>query len=214
MSRRLPIFLLLDTSGSMMGEPIEALKNGLQVLVSSLRQDPYALETVHLSVITFDSKVTQIVPLTELVQFQPPSIAASGSTNLGDALKLVAEKCQTEVRRNVGDQKGDWKPLIFLMTDGAPDGGWEKGLAVFEAARKDMGIVVACAAGSGASTAVLQRITESVVRLDTADSKSISAYFKWVSSSISAGSVAVEKNQEATGLKDLPPPPPELNVVC
>ena len=46
--RRLPVYLLLDTSGSMMGEPIEAVKNGVEILVSSLRQDPYALETAHL----------------------------------------------------------------------------------------------------------------------------------------------------------------------
>ena len=45
-SRRLPVFLLLDTSGSMRGEPIQAVNNGLQVLISALRQDPYALESV------------------------------------------------------------------------------------------------------------------------------------------------------------------------
>ena len=43
--RRLPVYILIDTSGSMHGEPIEAVRNGLQVLISSLRQDPYALET-------------------------------------------------------------------------------------------------------------------------------------------------------------------------
>ena len=50
--RRLPVYLLIDTSGSMHGEAIEAVRNGLQVLVSALRQDPYALETAYLSVIT------------------------------------------------------------------------------------------------------------------------------------------------------------------
>ena len=43
--RRLPVFLVLDTSGSMSGEPIQAVKNGVQMLVSALRQDPQALET-------------------------------------------------------------------------------------------------------------------------------------------------------------------------
>lgn len=43
--RRLPIYLLLDTSGSMANEPIEAVKNGLKTMLSSLRQDPHALET-------------------------------------------------------------------------------------------------------------------------------------------------------------------------
>ncbi len=56
--RRLPVYLLLDTSGSMGGEPIEAVKNGVQVMISSLRQNPQAIETAFLSVITFDSSAT------------------------------------------------------------------------------------------------------------------------------------------------------------
>ena len=51
--RRLPVYLLLDTSGSMRGEPIESVKVGLESMISSLRQDPFALESVHLSIIKF-----------------------------------------------------------------------------------------------------------------------------------------------------------------
>ena len=93
--RRLPVYLVLDTSGSMTGEPIEAVKNGVQMLVSALRQDPYALETAYLSVITFDSTARQAVPLTELSMFQPPKLEASGVTALGDALKLLSDKIDT-----------------------------------------------------------------------------------------------------------------------
>ena len=118
--RRLPVYLVLDTSGSMMGEPIEAVKNGVQVLVSTLRQDPYALETAHVSVITFNSDAQQVVPLNELTSFQPPSITAQGQTCLGKALALVAKKIDEEVQKTSADAKGDWKPLVFLMTDGAP----------------------------------------------------------------------------------------------
>ena len=74
--RRLPVYLLLDTSGSMYGEPIEAVKNGVQTLVSTLRSDPYALETAYLSIITFNSSAQQISPLTELAAFQAPQIDA------------------------------------------------------------------------------------------------------------------------------------------
>ena len=70
--RRLPVYILIDTSGSMHGEPIEAVRNGLQVLISSLRQDPYALETAYISVITFSSSAKQLIPLTELMSFQIP----------------------------------------------------------------------------------------------------------------------------------------------
>jgi len=210
--RRLPVYLLLDVSGSMSGEPIEAVKTGVQTLVSTLRQDPYALETAFLSVITFDSNAKQVAPLTELATFQTPSISASGTTALGDALGLLADRVEAEVAKTTAEVKGDWKPLIFIMTDGVPTDDWQKGLEKLKKART--GVIVACAAGQGADTSVLKQITEVVVQLDTADSSTIKAFFKWVSASVSTGSQKVDQGQkEVTGLGDLPPPPPEVNVV-
>ncbi len=211
--RRLPIYLLLDTSTSMTGEPIEQVKNGLQMLVSALRQDPHALETAHLSVITFDSTARQLVPLTDLASFQPPELKAAGTTDLGAALKLVANQASTEVTRSSAETKGDWKPMVFLMTDGAPDQGWEKGLEAFKAQR--WGIVVGCAVGLG-DTKVLQQIAgEAVVKIETADASSIGAFFRWVSASISTGSQRVETAQkDVSSIGELPPPPPEIDVVA
>lgn len=210
--RRLPVYLLLDTSGSMSGEPIEAVKNGVQILVSTLRQDPYALETAFLSVITFDTSAKQIVPLTEFAAFQVPTISATGTTALGEALALLADRIDAEVSKTTAEVKGDWKPLVFLMTDGSPTDDWKKGLVRLQKVRT--GVVVACAAGQGADTSVLKQITEVVVQLDTADSSTIKAFFKWVSASVSTGSQKVDSGQkEVAGLNDLPPPPPEVNVV-
>jgi len=210
--RRLPVYLILDTSGSMSGEPIEAVKNGVQVLVSTLRQDPYALETAFISVITFDSSAKQIVPLSELSMFQMPNIQASGTTALGEALSLLANRINTEVAKTTLDVKGDWKPLIFLMTDGEPTDDWKKGLSDFQ--KQKVGMVVACAAGSGANTGILKQITDVVVQLDTADSATIKAFFKWVSASVSTGSQKIESSgKDVSGFNELPPPPPEVNIV-
>jgi len=210
--RRLPVYLLLDTSGSMSGEPIEAVKNGVQVLISTLRSDPYALETAYLSVITFDSSARQLVPLTELSMFQMPEIQASGSTAFGEALSLLANKVSTEVTKTTAEVKGDWKPIVFLMTDGGPTDNWQQGLADFK--RQKFGMVVACAAGQGADTNILKQVTEIVVQLDTADSATIKAFFKWVSASVGTTSAKIETGgKEVTGLNELPPPPPEVNIV-
>lgn len=210
--RRLPVYLLVDTSGSMYGEAIEAVRNGLQVLVSALRQDPYALETAYLSVITFDSTAKQIVPLTELMNFQIPDIQASGTTAMGGALSLLADCINREVVKGSADVKGDWKPVVFLLSDGAPTDDIQKGITAIKGVKT--GTFVACAAGASADTATLKQITEVVVSLDTADTNSIKAYFKWVSASISVSSQKIENGgKEVSGLDELPPPPPELNIV-
>ena len=72
--RRLPVYILIDTSGSMKGEPIEAVKVGLADMMATLRQDPYALETVSISIITYDKDVKQILPLTDLADLQLPNL--------------------------------------------------------------------------------------------------------------------------------------------
>ncbi|ATR79686.1 MULTISPECIES: vWA domain-containing protein [Gammaproteobacteria] len=210
--RRLPVYLLLDTSGSMYGEPIAAVKNGVEMLLSTLRQDPYALETAYISIITFDSTAQQIVPLTDLINFKVPDLVASGTTALGSALTLVSSRIEKEVQKTTAETKGDWRPLVFVMTDGAPTDDWKKGVEKFKAART--GVVIACAAGRAAQTDVLKNITEIVLQLDTADSNTIKSFFKWVSASISVGSQKVDlTKKDINDLDDLPPPPPEVNVV-
>lgn len=210
--RRLPVYILLDTSGSMFGEPIEAVNNGLQTLVSTLRSDPYALETAYLSVITFNSSARQDIPLTELSSFQEPKLTASGCTVLGEALTLVKNCAEREVVKTTHEKKGDWRPLVFILTDGEPTDDLDKGIADFRTMK--WGMVVACAAGNGANTDTLKKITENVLQLDTADSATIKAFFKWLSASVAGTSERVDGGQgEVTGLGELPPPPDEVNIV-
>ena len=153
--RRLPVYLLLDTSGSMTGEPIEAVKNGVQMMIHSLRQNPQAIETAYVSIITFDTDAKQIVPLTDLASFQMVDIKASGVTSLGSALELLADKLETEVIKTTLEKKGDWKPMTFIMTDGVPTDDWERGLSKLNSVNK--GLIVGCAAGSGADDSVLKQ---------------------------------------------------------
>lgn len=210
--RRLPVYLLLDTSGSMSGAPIEAVKNGVQLMLSQLRQNPQAIETAFLSVITFDTSARQLVPLTDLASFQMVNLQPSGTTALGEGLQLLANCIDREVAATTTERKGDWKPLIFIMTDGVPTDSWQNGLA--ELQKRKTAMIVACAAGNGADSAPLKQITPNVVRLDAADMNSIGKFFTWVSASIGVSSTRIEDSgKEVTGLDELPPPPPELNIV-
>ena len=139
-------------------------------------------------------------------------IKATGTTALGAALDLLANKIDLEVAKTTTEQKGDWKPLVFIMTDGVPTDNWQSGLASF--LKRKTAFTVCCAAGSSADTSILKQITTNVVSLDTADSATIAKFFLWVSASIGVTSTKVEDSGlEITTLKELPPPPAELNIV-
>ena len=210
--RRLPVYLLLDTSGSMTGEPIEAVKNGVQMMIHSLRQNPQAIETAFVSIITFDSEAKQLIPLTDLASFQTVDLKAAGTTALGAALSLLADKLENEVTKTTLEQKGDWKPIVFIMTDGVPTDDWQAGFQKLKSVKK--GLIVGCAAGNNADDKVLKEIADQVVRLSNTDADSIGKFFQWVSASIATTSTKVEETGIDLTKKDqLPPPPSELVIV-
>lgn len=209
--RRLPVYLLIDTSGSMKGEPIESVKVGLEAMLSSLRGDPFALESANISIITYDREVKVILPLTPLEDIQLPEITCpeSGPTNMGAALKTLCKQIDSEVHLSTPTQKGDWMPLLFLMTDGKPSDIMEYNEAIPEVKKRKFATIVACAAGSKAKAEPLQQLTDQVYTLDTMDKSSFSQFFKWVSSSIGVGNRSIG----ATSDLILPPPPEEVNNV-
>lgn len=210
-NRRLPVYLLLDTSGSMRGEPISAVNVGLQSLAATLRQDPHALDSVYVSIVTFDMEVKEVLPLTALENLIVPTITtpSSGATMMGAGLAFICDKVKREVRKTTEDAKGDWRPLLFLMTDGKPSDtlAYKEAIPMIKAA--NFGTVVACAAGPKSDAAVLNELTDNVVHMDTMDSASFSKFFQWVSSTINQGSTSMGA---ANSIK-LPPPPAEVQIV-
>ena len=210
--RRLPVYLLLDTSGSMKGEPIEAVKVGLASLISSLRADPHALDTVHICLMTFDREVKELVPLKPLDEFVLPEIVSpeAGPTFTGMALREVCAAVRRDVIKSTPERKGDWRPLLFLMTDGGASDVQLFKEMIPEVQRIGFGAVVGCAAGPKAKPDELKKVCGHVVALDTMDGHSFQAFFKWVSSAVSGGNMSLGAVQELT----LPAPPPEVNIVC
>ena len=209
--RHLPVYILIDTSGSMKGEPIESVKVGLADMIATLRQDPYALETVCISIITFDREVNQILPLTELENLQLPNIVTpdSGPTHMGAALKMLYEKIGLEVKKGTMEQKGDWRPLLFLLTEGKPSDIQDYNQVIPQVKNLNFASIVACAAGPQAKVEPLQKLTDQVFRLDTMDATTFKKFFVWVSDVIGLGG----KSVGTTDALELPGPPIEVNIV-
>ncbi|MBE6854633.1 MAG: VWA domain-containing protein [Ruminococcus sp.] len=210
-TRRLPVYLLLDCSGSMSGEPIEAVRQGVKMLLSELRGDPQALETAYLSIITFASSAQQISPLTELMLVKEPTINAGGATALGGALRVLMDCVQKEVRQSTETQKGDWRPLVFILTDGEPTDTAEFEAMLPQIKQAKLGNIIACAAGSRANTAHLKRITDSVLMMNSLSADDMAKFFAWVSGSVKMSSKSVDAKPGAP--IELPPPPQGFVIV-
>jgi uncharacterized protein YegL len=209
--RRLPVYFLLDTSGSMRGEPIQALNNALSGMINTLRSDAQALDSLWISIITYDREVKEIAPLTELVSFQLPEITCpqSGPTNTGAGLEFIVRQVKKDVIKGSSTQKGDWKPLLFVFTDGKPSDMPLYREKIIEIKNLNFGAVVGCAAGLKADDVILKELTENVVHLDSADSSTLKQFFKWVSETIEQGNKSQGTGESIT----LPPPPSEITVV-
>jgi len=193
--RRLPIYFVLDCSESMVGEPITSMEKGLAAMLGALRKDPYALETAYIGVITFATTAKPAVPLTELSQFQMPKLVLGSGTSLGAALELLEKQIAAEVAKNTTDAKGDYKPIVFLLTDGEPTDRWE---AVADRFKKNRGLqIIAVGCGADANPATLRRISEFVILAEESDQETFTQFFKWVSASVATASQTIEQTGEA-----------------
>ena len=207
-SRRLPIYLLIDCSESMAGEPLDAVNNFIQAMVSDMRRNVNAMETAHVSVIAFVDNAIQVIPLTDVDQFWLPMkfVATDGQANLGKALQKVAECSDSEFVKTTWECKGDWKPLVFIMSDGMLSDirQFEAGIQVFNA--KEWGNVTVIAPGQYPNVGFLRRVTENVIKLDHMTVKNVANTFVWHSAEI--GSHKID-----SGECELPLLPPSVQFI-
>ena len=144
-----------------------------------------------------------------MYKLQVPELVAKGRSAMGEALLLLSERIDNEVVKTTPEQKGDWKPLLFLLSDGGYSGPIAKPIEEFK--KRKFAVVVACAAGDKSHIDVLRRITNNVIKISTTETQNILAYFKWISSSISTTSTKIENSgNDEVVIQELPPLPQEI----
>lgn len=206
--RRRPVYLLLDTSSSMFGAPIQAVQQGVHMIHNELMNNPHAIETVFLSVITFGTTAQQIVQLCSVEAFTPPVLKADGYTALGAAMTLLDQALDRELKANAEGRKGDYRPLVFVLTDGAPTDEWRgpvsklKGRAIGK-----IGALVALGCGPNVKMDVLREITSDVIKMADVSTDALHQFFKWVSASIQKTSQKIDTKADDGSLEAMPLPP-------
>jgi uncharacterized protein YegL len=119
---RCPCILLLDTSGSMQGQPIDALNNGLMTFKSDLVKDPLASRRVEVAIITFDNIINVAQDFITADKFEPPFLTAQGQTFMGTAINTALDMIQSRKAHYRANGIAYYRPWIFMVTDGEPQG--------------------------------------------------------------------------------------------
>lgn len=188
--RRLPVYLLLDTSESMVGSAIESVWTGLSSMLTALRQNPYAVEIGAISIITFGGKAQRLTPLTEVYSFQLPVLDAKPGTTLGGAITLLDQAIASEIVKTTPERKGDYKPLIFVLTDGQPTDEWRSAVQQFKRNHKSV-IIYAIGCGDDVDFAILKELTDDTYSMEQMDADAFSKLFNCISTSIQTSSNAI-----------------------
>lgn len=193
--RRLPVYFLIDVSESMVGEPLEQVQDGIATIIKELRTDPYALETVWVSVIAFAGKANTLMPLTDIIQFYPVKLPIGSGTCLGVGLEALMKELDTSLIKSTSDQKGDWKPIVFLFTDGKPTDNPKSAIEKWKSTYGNSSFFISISFGKDTDTKVLSEITENNLSFNGADVASFKQFFKWVTASIKATSTKIAESQ-------------------
>lgn len=183
---RCACMLVLDTSGSMDGDPITALNNGVRQFVASVQHDDIARYSVEIGVITFGGNVTEESPMTPAHLIESvPTLQSGGQTPMGAAVQLALDRL--EERKNQYKKAGTsyYQPWLIIMSDGAPtDSDWKP------AAHKSMlldrekkMVVLPVGVGASADMSTLSQFSGRGAK--QLDGLKFEAFFQWLSASMS-----------------------------
>lgn len=86
---RCPV-ILCDTSGSMQGEPINALNTGLAAFQKDVYKDEIASLRVEVDLVTF-APVRLTQDFVTIDEFLPPRVTADGVTPMGEAIEYALD---------------------------------------------------------------------------------------------------------------------------
>lgn len=175
--------LLLDTSISMAGAPIEALNSALNQFKAQVCEDKATRSILDVAIVEFNTDVHVVQPFVPVEQMMPVSLQATGVTNMAPAIETAIEMVRerTHLYRRVGSEP--YKPWIVLISDGGCSGLEAVAAQIHE--REDAGKLNFFSLGvEGYDSNTLHLLSrERVMKLHGYD---FTAFFNWVGKSMAS----------------------------
>jgi len=186
--QKCPCVLVLDVSGSMGGEPIGEVNNGLDTLKAGIIEDSVARERVRLAIVTFSDVVQVVREFDQVESMDMPKLEAGGTTKLVDGVRQGIELVNKEKSWLRKTGQTCYRPYVILVTDGGPDSdqdmqGLKKELA--DGAEGKHFNFWAFGVG-GADMNVLKELSPTAPML--IKEKSFKGFFEWLSASLKVSS--------------------------
>lgn len=164
-SKNLPIIYVVDTSGSMEGQPIASLNDAMRDTIKELKkkQDDLPVK-IKIGVLQFNSEASWVTVnssnspvLQDLEDFEWRDLSAVGMTCLGDALSQL-NACMSKSAL-FANPEGNKMPIVIFMSDGGPNDEWQKSLSEIQTNKWfAKAIKIAFAIGDGADTDTLAQV--------------------------------------------------------
>jgi Uncharacterized protein encoded in toxicity protection region of plasmid R478, contains von Willebrand factor (vWF) domain len=194
---RCAVVLLLDTSGSMSGQPIIELNKGLVTFQQKLSQDHLASRRVEVAIITFDSSVNIVQNFVTVDQFNPPYLSATGSTAMGQAIETglnLLESRKADYRNNGIEY---YRPWVLLITDGGPTDNWQNAAQMVRQFAANKKVQFYAVGVQGADMNTLSQIAPTNTPPLMLQGLNFSKLFDWLSNSMSVISASKPGDQTA-----------------
>jgi uncharacterized protein YegL len=126
-AKPLPVILLLDTSGSMGGQKIDALNQAVDEMITAFQGAGDSETEIDVAVITFGRDVALRQPLTSVADVRWSGLSAAGGTPMGTAIAMA--KAMIEDKEVIPARA--YRPTVVLVSDGQPTDSWEEPLDAF-----------------------------------------------------------------------------------
>ncbi len=220
---RLPVYFVIDCSGTMHGEKIASVRRGVAAICKTLTRDPRSAATVHMSAIWFNDGAdrTPLVPIGMFALPDEDRMKVLGKTALGKGLRVLNQALDTDLiqgeRAPDGTElrAGDYRPMVFVMTDGQPSDPqvWPQEAALLKSRTTFRPLyVIGLAIGEDADVEVIGQVADVVLKTQDELTRSLGDYFDWVAESVLlAGEHVTQHHLKLTNeALRLPPTPTTL----